>query len=286
MGSSVLKFGSRKLNKENWNVFHPNGTHMYTCGENKVKWYMSRFLAHICGDKSIMFNFIPNGDWTKDAAEFYRSIRIPQCVVTGMNYDLQRHHIVPYCYRSYLPTRYKSRSHHDVVLINDKQHMAYERKATEFKKYISEYYNIPTIGELNKLYIAEMKQNATEFSGIVKEISILLKLGSNLDNDNKIRRIKHLSEITNIDYDVMIEFNYIQFLKLLLLVKKDHLKRSNSFKRLNKYKYDHGYHVMQKLDSEEKIDEFIKMWRNHFIDTMNPQFMPTGWSVDFNHNEE
>ncbi len=53
MGSSVLKFGSRKLNRENWSVFHPNGSHMYTCGENKVKWYLSRGLASVSGDKEI-----------------------------------------------------------------------------------------------------------------------------------------------------------------------------------------------------------------------------------------
>lgn len=286
MGSSVLKFGSRKLNKENWSVYHPNGSHMYTCGENKVKWYLSRELAHISGDKSITFNFIPNGDWTTDAAEFYRSLRIPQCVVTGVDYNLQRHHIVPYCYRMYLPERYKSRSHHDVVLINNIKHMEYERVATEFKNYLSTYYEIPTIAELNKMYCAEMKKNAVEYSEIVKNISKLLKLGGVLTVDEKISIIKKLSKLTSIDFDVMVKYNYLQFLKLLQLVKHNHHVEAQMFRKENKMYFDHGYHVMLKLDTDEKIDEFIKMWRQHFIDTMHPQFMPNGWSVNFAHNNE
>ena len=45
--------------------------------------------------------------------------------------------------------------------------------------------------------------------------------------------------------------------------------------------YDHGYHVVSKLDDHEKIVEFVRMWRQHFVDTMKPQFMPLGWSIDF-----
>jgi len=212
--------------------------------------------------------------------------RLQQCVVTGVDYDLQRHHIVPYCYRTFLPERYKSRSHHDVVLINNKKHMEYERVATEFKNYLSTYYGIPTISELNKLYCIELKNNAVEYSKIIKNISMLLKLGKILGNEEKIKIIRTLSELTSIDFDIMIKYNYLQFLKLLKLVKDNHHEETFKFKKINKEYFDHGYHVMQKLDTDEKIDEFIKMWRQHFIDTMHPQFMPNGWSVDFAHNIE
>ena len=31
---------------------------------------------------------------------------------------------------------------------------------------------------------------------------------------------------------------------------------------------------------DEKLRDFIKGWRNHFIDTVHPRFMPEGWNVD------
>jgi len=64
-------------------------------------------------------------------------------------------------------------------------------------------------------------------------------------------------------------------------LKEEHIAETYDFKVKNRYLYDHGYHVVQKLDTEEKIMEFVKLWRKHFIDTMQPQYMPYGWSVDF-----
>lgn len=36
----------------------------------------------------------------------------------------------------------------------------------------------------------------------------------------------------------------------------------------------HGKLVVDSLNTEDKLKEFIKMWRRHFLQTMNPQFLP------------
>lgn len=41
-----------------------------------------------------------------------------------------------------------------------------------------------------------------------------------------------------------------------------------------------GKAVVEKLDSEEKIIEFIKMWRQHFLDVNKPRFLPPAWDVN------
>ena len=33
-------------------------------------------------------------------------------------------------------------------------------------------------------------------------------------------------------------------------------------------------------DSIQDYDEFAKDWRIHFVETMNPQFMPDEWKID------
>jgi hypothetical protein len=36
----------------------------------------------------------------------------------------------------------------------------------------------------------------------------------------------------------------------------------------------------EKLESIN-IDEFIVMWRQHFIDSMKPKYMPKGWNINY-----
>ena len=117
--NNILQIGSKNLSSENWKVYHPSGRHMFTCGEKKAFWYLERNLAKLIdGERSIELTFIPKGNGFEDDEEFGRSIRIVRCVVTGVSNSLQRHHIVPYCYRTYFPEQYKSKNHHDVVLLN------------------------------------------------------------------------------------------------------------------------------------------------------------------------
>lgn len=97
----------------------------------------------------------------------------------------------------------------------------------------------------------------------------------------KLEKLHFVSEQTDIPYNIIANLTYIQFYKLYLLIKEEHIISIIKFKEENRHLYDHGYHIVQKLDTEEKIEDFVKLWRNHFIDTMQPQFMPNGWSVDF-----
>jgi len=52
------------------------------------------------------------------------------------------------------------------------------------------------------------------------------------------------------------------------------------FKLTNKDKQNpHGKILVEQL-GEDRLPDFIKLWRNHFLKTMNPKFLPLGWSVD------
>ena len=42
----------------------------------------------------------------------------------------------------------------------------------------------------------------------------------------------------------------------------------------------HGQEVVKKIREEGKLLEFEKMWRQHFLDTMRPRYLPPLWSVD------
>lgn len=42
----------------------------------------------------------------------------------------------------------------------------------------------------------------------------------------------------------------------------------------------HGEVVIKQVTEQKKLLEFEKMWRVHFLETLNPQFLPKLWSVE------
>jgi len=254
---------------------------MFTCGEKKVYWYLERTLAKIIGDKKIQLNFIPKGNGFEDYEDFGRGIRETRCVVTGREDGLQRHHIVPYCYRTYFPEEFKSKNHHDVVLINNEIHGEYELLANLYKDDIAHAFGVKTINEFNVEYTTKLREIGKENAIIIHAINSIFKCYGRMPYKIKLEKLHFISKKTNIPYNVIKDFTYIQMYKLYLLLKQRHIDEIYAFKEENRHLYDHGYHVVQKLDTEEKIMEFVKLWRNHFIDTMQPKYMPNGWSIDF-----
>lgn len=281
MKHNVLKTGSNNLNIENWEVYHPNGKHMFTCGEKKALWYLDRDLAERTSNDKIMLNFEPKGYGHDSDEIFGKSVRNNICVVTGVNRNLQRHHIVPYCYRSFFPEIYKSKNHHDIVLIHHKSHADYELEATKFKETIAELYGVETIKNLNTKYTSELRKLGGDNVVLFNTIYSILKTYKKVSRSATYNKLLIGSKYMGISIDIVRNYNYIQFYKLYVLLKNDYDNIVKTFKKNHRKHYEHGHHIMMKLNTEEKMGVFIKLWRNHFIDTMNPQFMPSGWSVDY-----
>lgn len=277
----VLKIGGKNLDYENWKVYHPNGRHMFTCGGKKANWYLSRNLAEKIGDGKIMLNFEPNGEGFEDNEDFGRSVREVRCVVTGVDYDMQRHHIVPYCYRTYFSEIYKSKNHHDVVLMNHDIHSEYERHATEFKDQLAAEYGIKTITEYNKAYTRLLREYNRDKTIILSKLTSIFRGYKKMNNDVIQKNLEEIADALDFSHDFMKSLNYLQLYKLYVELKKIYSHELQMFQERHRRFYDHGYHLVNKLDTEEKIESFVKTWRKHFIETMHPQYMPEGWSIDF-----
>lgn len=284
---NILLVGSKNLSRENWKVYHPSGIHMFTCGEKKAQWYLERSLAEQIGRRSIMFKFTPKGHGFNTNELFGRVSRKNICVVSGVDYGLQRHHIVPYSYRKYLPEKFKSKNHHDVVLINHNIHAQYEKEANKYKKELSEKYGIDSVKALNANYSKKLRELSYNYRILIGSIQTLLKSHGNknpskkISYDKKIELLNSISNTTDIDIETLTEFNYYSLLKLLLIKRKEFDIVVSDFKRNNKHKFDHAYHLISKLENENMIEEFIIDWRKHFIKTMKPKHMPIGWSINF-----
>lgn len=44
----------------------------------------------------------------------------------------------------------------------------------------------------------------------------------------------------------------------------------------------HGERVVRSVISEGKLPEFVRLWRRHFLEYMQPKYLPAMWSVDHN----
>lgn len=234
----------------NYQVLSPDGYLMFRCDEKKANWYLSRNLATIIKQNpfTIQLKFKPKGLGNHNKP-FGLSEMKNQCVNCGTEDFLTRHHIVPFCYRKHFPISFKSHNFHDVLSMCLECHEKYERKADELKKKLSLQYNSPINGDTSELKKDHLKA--------IKSANTLLK---SYDCIPKFRVEELKNEVRNY---LLRDFN-IEDLITLSNYKQNLLKKT------------HGQIVIEKVDN---LQEFIELWRNHFIENNQCLFLPKSWSV-------
>ena len=177
-----------------------------------------------------------------------------QCVVCGTNEDLTRHHIVPYTYRKHFSDTIKSHNSHDVVPICTFHHSEYEENyAIELKRIFAERYDAPL--EL------ETKTNS--------DLSIVVKYAKVLNDHWDTIPYKRKKQMITI---IRNYHGYVGRLKHVIL--------TYAYVDLTKTKTEsHGEKVVSRVTEENKLQWFVETWREHFLHSMNPQFMPEHWDV-------
>jgi hypothetical protein len=104
-------------------VLHPSGYLMCYVSRKKATWYLERKLAEVVSENPLKLQllFKPRGNGNVDDP-YGLMVKENRCVVCGIQYNLTKHHIIPYCYRQYFPKEYKEYQSHDVVLLCTKCH--------------------------------------------------------------------------------------------------------------------------------------------------------------------
>ena len=231
-------------------VLSPNDILMFRCDEKKANWYLKRNLGEVISDNPLVvrLNFEPNGLGNHNK-EFGLSDMSNICVVCGTKNHLTRHHVVPYCYRKKLPLEIKSHNHHDILLVCVDCHEYYEEFADNLKIELSSKYNAP-------LNIIE--EDTKEILKYSKICSTILREDLNIPKS----RIKYLRNKVK------------SFFGIKRLTKSRLIQLSKIRKNKNK---THGEMVVSSLDN---IQDFIEMWRKHFVDNTKPKFLPDNWKID------
>jgi hypothetical protein len=246
----------------NCSVQHPDGHLMFRCDRRRADWYLSRSLADVVQEEPLIIklNFVPKGRGHIDEP-YYLTAKENRCVVCGAEGNLTRHHAVPYCYRKWFPESIKSRSSHDVVPLCVDCHERYETFAFQLKKKLAVDYGVPLDGQTTKVVDPTIQARKAAYA--------LFQFGDRMPPERKAYMLSVVSDYLKKNAEDLTATD-IQSLSL----PRD---------RRHKHTRSYGKLLVEKLTD---FNGFIRMWREHFLVHMKPQFMFEHWDVNHRLDDE
>lgn len=228
----------------------PDGQPLCRTSEIKIQWYVKRNLGNIISTNPITLRllFEPKG---RIAADHLYTIAEKNnvCVVCGIKEELTRHHVIPKCFRKFFPLHMKEHAIHDVLILCINCHNKYEDYAFELKKKISNEFNVPINSKIND----NLFKVKTAASALSRHYDVIPE-PRKTELLNKIKEFLQVDEVT-----------------------KEDIKQINQIKYFTKVDKPFGQLIVEKL---ENINDFIFMWRKHFVEVMQPKYLPIFWNIN------
>ncbi|KAL7027429.1 hypothetical protein ACKWTF_005438 [Chironomus riparius] len=197
-----------------------------------------------------------------EVGEYYQTSRENKCVVCGRKDELIRKNVVPHEYRKYFPIVMKEKTSHDILLLCFHCHQISNMSDIKIRKMLEAKCDAP---------IYELPKNQDELRKIRY---IQRSAGALLNKKAKIpeERRKELEKVVQDEYpnDILT----IDFLYEIV----------NEAEPTIEHKTSHGELVVEYYKKNEGLIELEKIFRQHFLNTMEPQFMPKLWNINHNAN--
>jgi hypothetical protein len=243
---------------DNINMLDPQGEMLATISRKKARWYVKKNLAHWSHpDSSIQLNFSPKAH---SGDEYSMTPKSNVCVGCGSDGMHMRHYVVPYAYRSLLPIEYKTHLSHDIIILCPDCHLHCEYETQLRMKELEEdcpdkcrnphYVNVH-LHQVRSAALALLRWSDKIPAQKLQEYDRLVRNHLNVSSGEELSPEK-LQEAINVEYRI---------------ASPDYIAGPEW--------------VIRSLGSSSvKIERFVKQWRQHFVATVQPKFLPHGWSVD------
>jgi hypothetical protein len=230
----------------------PVGETMFHGDAEKALWYLNRRLVEVVSASPpvLRFRFAPGGPGHV-GDDYYLTGKANRCVVCGAEEGLNRHHVVPRVYRRHLPPEVKDHSHHDVLLMCLACHEKYESAANELKAELGGRFGVPLHGLRG--------ERDHERNQAVKLAIALRRHGAQIPEARRLEMLRILGgwlgkwPVDEADVEQVAGLTS------------------------EEARVEHGRHVVGQVDD---VEAFIRSWRAHFVEIMQPRFLPAHWSVD------
>ncbi|XP_062566584.1 exonuclease 3'-5' domain-containing protein 2-like isoform X1 [Saccostrea cucullata] len=244
----------------------PDGEQLCTCDIRKAEWYIEKGLAEKVSDEplTVKLNFEPQGR-PESGDDYYLQEKENICVVCGIEEKLIKKQVVPKEYRRFFPTSLKDHSSHDILLLCVSCHQRSTQFDTVLRFQLAEESGCPIdMGSSVKVHADKDLQ---------KVRSAARALLSKKDRDKiPVERKEALRTIVK-------DFYGVADLSDELLEEASDM----DYRTINDQYFPHGKAVLRHVRRNGGIYNFEKRWRQHFVDTMKPSYLPPKWSVDHRH---
>ncbi|WAR21792.1 EXD2-like protein [Mya arenaria] len=231
----------------NCQLLAPDGDCLTLCDIRKAEWYIRQELGDKVSDDpfTVKLRFEPKNRPT-NKKDYYLQEKENTCVVCGSHEDYVRKLVVPQEYRKYFPAILKDHSSHDVLLLCINCHLRCSDYETTLRLRLAAECDAPLD------------------SG--RDSKPLLKSRDQIPED----RVAHLEKTVK-------NFYGVKSLPVELL--EDAVAMETRVR--NSQYVPHGQKVVQfYMQKHGGLLEFEKLWRVHFVEAMQPQFLPYLWSVE------
>ncbi|KAG5683740.1 hypothetical protein PVAND_013005 [Polypedilum vanderplanki] len=248
---------------DNCLLLAPDGELLCTCDKKKAEWYIWKNLAtEVTREPSltVRLNFEPAGRAVGETGEYYQTARANRCCVCGKEQDLIRKNVVPHEYRKFFPPVMKDKTSHDVLLLCVQCHQMSNISDIKIRKMLEEKCNAP----LKNLPLND--DDMRNFRVVQRAAKALLVDISKIPEN----RVAELKEVVQKAYpnDELTD----DLLREIMQQRAPDAIHNSSHSKI----------VVDYYKSHEGIIALEKLFRQHFLDAMQPKFMPKLWDV--NHN--
>lgn len=230
----------------------PDGINLSRCSKKKLRWYIDRNLASMVDENTIRLKFEPSGRCgVGDPLLLDGKPNI--CVVCGISEDLTRHHIIPYCYIKHMDLKHKVDVIRDIFPLCKECHNRYETIVQDYRRDLAKKLGVGLSGIPDE----EMKivRRAMGSANAIKNYSAKIPAKNMAKLWKNVKEFLCKDQVSDEELEALCNYKITK--------RPDFLTLSQALVR-----------------SVKNYDEFSQTWREHFVNTMKPKYMPDTWTVD------
>ncbi|XP_030373583.1 exonuclease 3'-5' domain-containing protein 2 isoform X2 [Scaptodrosophila lebanonensis] len=247
----------------------PDGELLCTIDRRKASWYLSQNLGSQIKDSplTVRLNFEPAGRAVGDVGRYYQTPKENQCVVCGRRDAFIRKNVVPHEYRKHFPLVMKSHTSHDVLLHCPTCHQ------------VSNISDLKVRTKLAAMCDAPIKHS----EGAAKFLE-----------DQELKRVRSAARALLYQRAKLPEAKVAEMERIVLDYYQAEHEVTESlltnaanleFKFENPDYCEHAGKVVRVYGEKYGgLIELERVWREHFLHTLQPKFLPELWNV--NHNAD
>ncbi|KAK3882734.1 hypothetical protein Pcinc_012907 [Petrolisthes cinctipes] len=249
----------------NCQLLAPDNHPLCTLDPKKARWYVDKGLGVLVSEEPLVvrLKFEPAGRPQAESGDgaFYLQSRLNVCVVCGCQDSYTRKSIVPHEYRRHFHRLLKHHQNHDVVLLCFPCHRVSNMVDNTLRVQLGEEFGAPVSTDPRAKASIDGPRKAVRDAA-----RALMKPPGTIPSPLHDKFLKTLQE-----------FYPGQDVTTALLIEAANLE-------VKVYREGHVTHGLGIYQAYAKIglNKLEQQWRQHFLDTMKPRFMPECWSVSHN----